>query len=67
MPTLLDRFLQQAAFQVLGPWFEPHFSETGTRLGAEAVRTMHAASPKKALGGPWTEALDSVCRAPPPK
>ena len=27
VPTILDRFLQQAALQVLGLLFEPHFPE----------------------------------------
>lgn len=45
VPTILGKFLQQAALQVLGPFFEPHFSEHsyGFRPGRSAHQAVLAA------------------------
>jgi len=45
IPTVLDRFIQQALLQVLTPIFDPHFSESSygfrpRRRGHDAVRKM---------------------------
>jgi len=45
IPTVLDRFIQQALLQVLTPIFDPHFSESSYgfrpgRRGHDAVRKM---------------------------
>jgi retron-type reverse transcriptase len=39
VPTVLDRFIQQAALQVLGPLFEPGFSEHS--YGFRPARNAH--------------------------
>lgn len=47
IPTVVDRFIQQALLQVLTPIFDPHFSESSYgfrpgRRGHDAVRKMRA-------------------------
>ncbi len=58
VPTVLDRFLQQAALQVLSPLFEPDFSEHsyGFRPGRSAHQAVLAARGTSVPGsdGWWT-------------
>ena len=60
VPTVLDRFLQQAALQVLGPLFEPHFSEHsyGFRPGRSAHQAVLAAREYQRDGKRWVVGLD---------
>jgi RNA-directed DNA polymerase len=60
VPTVLDRFLQQAALQVLGPLFEPHFSEHsyGFRPGRSAHQAVFAAREYQRAGKRWVVDLD---------
>ena len=60
VPTVLDRFLQQAALQVLGPLFEPHFSEHsyGFRPGRSAHQAVLAAREYQRDGKRWVVDLD---------
>jgi RNA-directed DNA polymerase len=41
IPTVVDRLIQQALHQVLGPLFEPHFSESS--YGFRPRRSAHQA------------------------
>jgi RNA-directed DNA polymerase len=60
VPTILDRFLQQAALQVLGPLFEPHFSEHsyGFRPGRSAHQAVLAAREYQQAGKRWVVDID---------
>ena len=60
VPTVLDRFLQQAALQVLGPLFEPHFSEHsyGFRPGRSAHQAVLAAREHQRAGKRWVVDID---------
>jgi RNA-directed DNA polymerase len=60
VPTVLDRFLQQAALQVLGPLFEPHFSahSYGFRPGRSAHQAVLAAREHQRAGKRWVVDLD---------
>lgn len=60
VPTILDRFLQQAALQVLGPLFEPHFSEHsyGFRPGRSAHQAVLAAREHQRAGKRWVVDID---------
>lgn len=60
VPTIRDRFLQQAALQVLGPLFEPHFSEHsyGFRPGRSAHQAVLAARELQRAGKRWVVDID---------
>jgi RNA-directed DNA polymerase len=60
VPTILDRFLQQAALQVLSPLFEPHFSEHsyGFRPGRSAHQAVLAAREYQRGGKRWVVDID---------
>jgi RNA-directed DNA polymerase len=60
VPTILDRLLQQAALQVLGPLFEPHFSEHsyGFRPGRSAHQAVLAAREHQRAGKRWVVDID---------
>jgi group II intron reverse transcriptase/maturase len=60
VPTILDRFLQQAALQVLGPLFEPHFSEHsyGFTPGRSAHQAVFAAREHQRAGKRWVVDID---------
>lgn len=60
VPTILDRFIQQAALQVLTPIFEPHFSEHsyGFRPGRSAHQAVKAAQEYQQSGKGWVVDLD---------
>lgn len=60
VPTILDRFIQQAALQVLTPIFEPHFSEHsyGFRPGRSAHQAVEAAKAYQQSGKGWVVDLD---------
>jgi|HubBroStandDraft_1064217.scaffolds.fasta_scaffold19215_2 RNA-directed DNA polymerase len=60
VPTVLDRFIQQAALQVLSPLFEPGFSEHsyGFRPGRSAHQAVIAARGYQKDGKRWVVDLD---------
>lgn len=60
VPTVLDRFIQQAALQVLSPLFEPNFSESsyGFRPGRSAHQAVLAAREYQKAGKKWVVDLD---------
>jgi RNA-directed DNA polymerase len=60
VPTVLDRFIQQAALQVLSPLFEPSFSEGsyGFRPGRSAHQAVLAAKEYQKAGRKWVVDLD---------
>jgi RNA-directed DNA polymerase len=60
VPTVLDRFIQQAALQVLSPLFEPDFSEHsyGFRPGRSAHQAVLAARDYQWAGKRWVVDLD---------
>src|SRR5271157_4189178 len=60
VPTVLDRFVQQAALQVLSPLFEPDFSEHsyGFRPGRNAHQAVLAAREFQRAGKRWVVDLD---------
>lgn len=60
VPTVLDRFVQQAALQVLAPLFEPGFSEHsyGFRPGRSAHQAVLAARDYQMEGKRWVVDLD---------
>jgi RNA-directed DNA polymerase len=60
VPTVLDRFVQQAALQVLSPLFEPGFSEHshGFRPGRSAHQAVLAAREYQRAGKRWVVDLD---------
>jgi RNA-directed DNA polymerase len=60
VPTILDRFIQQAALQVLTPIFEPQFSEHsyGFRPGRSAHEAIKAAQGYQQSGKGWVVDLD---------
>lgn len=60
VPTILDRFIQQAALQVLTPIFEPQFSEHsyGFRPGRSAHDAVKAAKAYQQSGKGWVVDLD---------
>ncbi len=60
VPTVLDRFLQQAALQVLSPLFEPDFSEHsyGFRPGRSAHQAVLAAREYQRAGRRWVVDID---------
>jgi RNA-directed DNA polymerase len=60
VPTVLDRFLQQALSQVLSPIFEPHFSDRsfGFRPGRSAHQAVNAARRAIEAGEIWVVDVD---------
>jgi RNA-directed DNA polymerase len=60
VPTVLDRFIQQAALQVLSPLFEPDFSEHsyGFRPARSAHQAVLAARDYQWAGKRWVVDLD---------
>ena len=60
IPTVLDRLIQQALHQVLGPIFDPSFSESsyGFRPGRSAHQAVLAARAHVASGRRWVVDLD---------
>jgi hypothetical protein len=60
VPTVLDRFLQQALSQVLSPLFEPHFSDRsfGFRPGRSAHQAVIAAGRAIEDGQTWVVDVD---------
>ncbi len=60
IPTVLDRLLQQALYQVMQPLFEPEFSESsyGFRPGRNAHQAVEAARGYVAEGKRWVVDLD---------
>ena len=60
VPTVQDRFIQQAMHQVLSPLFEPHFCEHsyGFRPGRSAHQAVRAAREHQRQGKRWVVDLD---------
>lgn len=60
IPTVLDRFIQQAIAQVLGPLFEPTFSDHsyGFRPGRDAHQAVQAARGHSEAGYGWVVDID---------
>jgi group II intron reverse transcriptase/maturase len=60
VPTVFDRFLQQALSQVLSPVFEPHFSDRsfGFRPGRSAHQAVEAARRAIEAGETWVVDVD---------
>jgi len=60
VPTVFDRFIQQAALQVLVPLFEPGFSEHsyGFRPGRSAHQAVQAAREHQRGGRQWVVDID---------
>lgn len=60
VPTVTDRFIQQALLQVLAPLFEPHFSmhSYGFRPGRSAHQAVLAAREHQRQGKRWVVDLD---------
>jgi RNA-directed DNA polymerase len=60
VPTVFDRFLQQALSQVLSPIFEPHFSDRsfGFRPGRSAHQAVEAARRAIEDGQSWVVDVD---------
>ena len=60
IPTVLDRFIQQAILQVIGPIFDADFSESsyGFRPGRSAHEAIHQARKYMAAGRRWVVDFD---------
>lgn len=60
IPTVLDRFIQQALLQVMQPCFDPHFSEHsyGFRPGRSAAQAVQAARGHIEEGKRWVVDMD---------
>ncbi len=60
IPTVMDRLIQQAVLQVLGPLYAPTFSESsyGFRPGRSAHQAVRAAREHVASGKEWVVDLD---------
>lgn len=60
IPTVLDRFIQQALHQVLSPIFDPHFSEHsyGFRRGRSARQAVLQAKQYQLEGKEWVVDMD---------
>jgi RNA-directed DNA polymerase len=60
IPTVLDRFIQQAILQVLTPLFDPHFSESsyGFRPGRGCHSAVQRAQAHVAAGYRWVVDMD---------
>jgi RNA-directed DNA polymerase len=60
IPTVVDRMIQQALYQVLNPLFEPHFSESsyGFREGRNAHQAVLKAKEFQIEGKRWVVDID---------
>lgn len=60
VPTVLDRMIQQAVYQILSPLFEPGFSETsyGFRPGRSAHNAVLKARDYQRVGKRWVVDMD---------
>lgn len=60
IPTVLDRFIQQALLQVLGPLFEPTFSDSsfGFRPGRSTHQAVRRAREHIEAGARWVVDMD---------
>ena len=60
IPTVLDRLIQQATAQVLGPKFDPHFSDSsyGFRPGRSAHQAVKAMREHVRSGRRWVVDMD---------
>lgn len=60
VPTVVDRFIQQAVHQVLSPLFDPHFSESsyGFRPGRSAHQAIRQAKQYQLEGKRWVVDMD---------
>jgi len=60
IPTVVDRLLQQALYQVLNPYFEPEFSEYsyGFREGKSAQEAVKQSMKYQAEGKRWVVDMD---------
>lgn len=60
IPTVVDRLIQQAMLQVMGPRYEPHFSESsyGFRPGRSAQQAVQAAQAHIQSGKRWVIDID---------
>jgi RNA-directed DNA polymerase len=60
IPTVVDRFIQQAILQVLGPMYDPTFSSSsyGFRPGKSAHQALEAGRHHVASGRTWVVDLD---------
>jgi len=60
IPTVVDRMIQQALYQVLNPLFDPHFSESsfGFREGRSAHQAVLKAKEHQREGKRWVVDMD---------
>ena len=60
IPTVLDRLIQQALYQVLNPYFDPEFSENsyGFRAGKNAQQAVSRAREYQSAGKRWVVDMD---------
>jgi len=60
IPTVVDRFIQQALLQLLSPFFDPHFSPSsyGFRPGRSAHQAVSAARGHVEMGYRWVVDMD---------
>jgi group II intron reverse transcriptase/maturase len=60
IPTVLDRLIQQAVYQQLGPLFDPGFSANsyGFRPGKSTHQAVHASRSNVAAGKRWVVDID---------
>lgn len=60
IPTVVDRFIQQAVLQVLDPRYDPTFSPSsyGFRVGKSAHQALAQAKAHVEAGGGWVMDLD---------
>jgi RNA-directed DNA polymerase len=60
IPTVLDRLIQQALYQVLNPYFEPEFSQHsyGFRAGKSAQQAIIQAKQYQSEGKRWVVDMD---------
>jgi len=58
IPTVVDRFIQQALLQVLQPMFDPDFSSTATASGLDTAPTTPSSrrrgTSRTGASGSWT-------------
>ena len=60
IPTVVDRLIQQAMYQVLNPYFDPHFSihSYGFRKGKHAHQAVQQAQRYQSEGRRWVVDMD---------